>query len=158
MGRLFAVALLLCGVSTGSAGAQIFALMPDPHLHVSDHYQTDAARPVQERLEDCFLFEALAWGRSMDDVRGRMLMACRHIAFRLARGADLDDRGRATEALMLTFEAAARDRMRRYDVTGGTPTGSLVLRTGWHELTSDHRRLIEDLGLDLVMETLFAAG
>jgi hypothetical protein len=149
---LFAALIL----SATAAQAQNFPPMQDPFAGVTGHYQTDAALPVQTQLEDCFLFEALAWFRGFEDVRTKMQMACRHIAFRRTSGVGLDDAEIATESLLLAFEDAARREMIRHDTVGVEAVGAIVLRTGWQGHQASQESIIADLGLDVVMELLFA--
>lgn len=132
--------------------------MPDPFVGVYDHYQVDASRPVQTELWDCHLFEVLAFGRGIDDLRSRLLMSCRYLSRLGPGGSDLD---RATVNALLGFEAAAREQMRMIDEAmraGATepPHGSLPIRTGWWADSYAQDRLIEAQALDLIMDQAFS--
>ena len=139
-------------------------IMPDPHLDDLDHYQVNADLPTQKRLEDCFLFEAMAWKTRITDIRHNMLWTCKDLADKNTRNMPLTVHEQATEALLLDFEDEARKTMQRlneryvnaaeqnpnpeYDMRTGQ---SLILKTGWRTWRNHQNRMIEDRGLDILM-------
>jgi hypothetical protein len=154
MRLVFLILLFLPGLALAQSPRQ----MPDPFLGVTAHYQTDPSLPVQSELRDCHLFEVLAFGRGLDDLRSRLLMSCRYLSRQGGGGSDLD---RATARALLGFEAAARDQMRMIDTVlrenaAEPPHGSLPIRTGWWADAYAQDRLIEAHALDLIMERAFA--
>lgn len=153
--RILLLSLLL--LIPGLALAQGPRQMPDPFVGVTAHYQTDPSRPVQSELRDCHLFEVLAFGRGLDDLRSRLLMSCRYLSRLGGGGSDSD---RATARALLAFEAAAREQMRMIDegMRAGAaepPDGSLAIRTGWWADEYAQDRLIEAQALDLIMDAAF---
>jgi len=149
----FLTALLLTPAPGAAQGPQ---QMPDPFIGVTNHYWVDASRPVQAELRDCHLFEVLAWGRGIDDLRSLMRMSCQYLSRMGDGGSDTD---RATRAALLAFEAAARGQMRMIDEAiraGATEPqhGSLPIRTGWWADSYAHDRLIEAHALDLILVSL----
>jgi hypothetical protein len=130
--------------------------MPDPFAGRTGTYQTDPSLPVQAGLEDCHLFEAIAWGWGTGSLRTRMRMSCQYLS-RMGPGGS--DRDRATAAALLGFEAEARRLLARIDESlaaaepeGAPPrSGSLVIRTGWWADHFSQDRLIETHALDLIL-------
>jgi hypothetical protein len=148
---VFFVVVLLAPDPGAAQGPQ---QMPDPYIGVTDHYWVDASRPNQAELRDCHLFEVLAWGQGINDLRSLMRMSCQYLSRMGDGGPDAD---RATRAALLAFEAAARDQMRMIDeaMRAGSvepSSGSLPIRTGWWADSYAQDRLIEAHTLDLILE------
>jgi len=147
--RLIITLLLLLPLP---AFAQAPKQMPDPFIGVTDHYWVDAFRPPQTELRDCHLFEVLAWGQGIDDLRTMMRMSCQYLSRIGDGGSDAD---RATRAALLAFEADAREQIRMIDESlragaAEPPSGSLPIRTGWWADEYAQDRLIEAHALDLI--------
>jgi len=148
------LAALLLNLTPVTATAQGPHQMPDPFTGVTNHYWVDASRPAQSELRDCHLFEVLAWGQGINDLRSIMRMSCQYLSRMGDGGADED---RATRTALLAFEAAARDQIRMIDeaMRAGSvdpPSGSLPIRTGWWADSYAQDQLIEAHALDLILE------
>lgn len=174
-----ALAALVLSFSALATGAQAQVLTWPPGEQEDPlHYQNDATQPVQERLEDCWLFDAQAWERPGDDWRHEAAYWCHTLAQRQAKGT-LSDRDQALAGVLLAYEAefrrivaeglAARAaweaEMNSIDPScaptcaqqppppPGTPL-SLVFRGGWLNSPSQHDDLAAMTGLDVVLDTL----
>ena len=155
--RLILIPLLLLPLSAAAQGPQ---QMPDPFTGVTDHYWVDSSRPAQTELRDCHLFEVLAWGQGINDLRSVMRMSCQYLSRMGPGGSDTD---LATKRALLAFEAEARAQMGMIDqaLQSGAaepPSGSLAIRTGWWADSYAHDRLIEAHALDLILGAELAGG
>ena len=174
---LAALALASCLAFAVPAQAQV-SFWPPGEQDDPLHYQNDVTQPVQERLEDCWLFEAQAWEQPGDDWRQEAAYWCRTLAERQAKG-DLSDRDQALAGVLLAYEAGFRrivaenlaaraaweEGINSIDPScaptctqqppppPGTPL-SLVFRGGWLNSPSQHDELAALTGLDVVLETI----
>lgn len=142
---------------------------PDPNPMEPAHYRNDSTLPTQTTLADCWLFEAQAWERSLDDWRYAAAWMCKDIAAKHARNDPLSDADLAMEQLLLAYEDAARTIMadilkdwdRRVsvieqakpDANPMLPKAS-VLRSAWLNMPSEHEAIASGLGLDAVLEAM----
>lgn len=142
---------------------------PDPNPTEPAHYRNDSTLPTQTTLADCWLFEAQAWDRSLDDWRHTASWMCKDIAAKRARGDTLSDADLAMEHLLLAYEDRARAMMailledwdRRVsaleqakpDAHPILPKAN-VLRSGWLNAPSQHDAIARDLGLDAVLDAM----
>jgi hypothetical protein len=142
---------------------------PDPNPFEPNHYRNDPTQPVQARLDDCWLFEAQAWEKTLTDWRQTAAWLCKDIAAKHASGATLRDSDKAMESLLLAYEAQARDQMEilledwdthvsiiaqaKPDANPMLPR-AMILRAGWLNSPSWHDGIAQGLGLDAVLESM----
>jgi hypothetical protein len=142
---------------------------PDPNPYEPNHYRNDTAQPVQERIGDCWFFQAQAWEKPLTDWRHNAAWLCSDIAAKNASGRPLRDSDQAMESLLLAYEAQVRARMEvlledwdthvsiiqqaKPDANPMLPH-ALVLRSGWLNSPSWHDEVAAEVGLDVVLEAL----
>lgn len=116
---------------------------PDPHPGDRTHYQNDPTQPVQDRLEDCWLFEVQTWQQPLTHWTYAAAHHCLAIAQRHARGHELNPTQQALEPLLLAYEAEARawsakglgqDHVERPIDSRDVLPDALALRSGWYAL------------------------